>query len=538
MMGRTHSVHAEPITLGLKLAGWAFELDRGRRRLADAVDEIGTGKISGPGRDVQPPRARHRGGGPRGARACTPTRPAPRSSSATATRRCSPRSRSLGGSRWSGSRPRSATSSTPRSARSRSRSRPARRARRRCPTSATRSCRSGSPASPACSAATPTRRSRTSRSGTSATSATRSAERVILPDATILLDYMLVRMTGLVEGLVVRSERMRENIERGLGLHASSRVLVALVERGGLLARGGLRDRPAGRAPGRRRAPAAARAPRRRPDRRAASSASPTSTPASTTRRSSATSPRSSPDSTAWRQRSMSPASSARRLVPALRQGPRPVRARRRPAAARRVGPAVSAFDVVLPTDDPGQGPRPDRPVAVLVRADRGASSRTTSSATAPEDLPAGARLRTGRRRRAARPDDALPPRRRPADRGHRPRLPRGLRLEGLPADRRGLRHRAAAGLRESDRLPEPLFTPSTKAERRPRREHRASTRTARRSIGRGRSARARRETSRLAALPASGRPSRSRPGSSWPTRSSSSGSCPRPASCSSSTRS
>jgi adenylosuccinate lyase len=61
-----------------------------------------------------------------------------------------------------------------------------------------------------------------------------SAERVILPDATILLDYMLVRTTGLLEGLVVRSERMRENISRGLGLHASSRVLVALVEKAGI----------------------------------------------------------------------------------------------------------------------------------------------------------------------------------------------------------------------------------------------------------------------------------------------------------------
>jgi adenylosuccinate lyase len=61
-----------------------------------------------------------------------------------------------------------------------------------------------------------------------------SAERVILPDATILLDYMLVKMTALIEGLVVRPERMRENIERGLGLHASSRVLLALVEQGGL----------------------------------------------------------------------------------------------------------------------------------------------------------------------------------------------------------------------------------------------------------------------------------------------------------------
>ena len=48
MMGRTHSVHAEPTTFGLKLAGWAFEVERGRVRLATAVDEIGTGKISGP----------------------------------------------------------------------------------------------------------------------------------------------------------------------------------------------------------------------------------------------------------------------------------------------------------------------------------------------------------------------------------------------------------------------------------------------------------------------------------------------------------
>ncbi|MEO5939604.1 MAG: adenylosuccinate lyase, partial [Candidatus Limnocylindrales bacterium] len=61
-----------------------------------------------------------------------------------------------------------------------------------------------------------------------------SAERVILPDATTILDYLLVKMAGLVDGLVVRRERMLENIERGLGLHASSRVLGILVERGGL----------------------------------------------------------------------------------------------------------------------------------------------------------------------------------------------------------------------------------------------------------------------------------------------------------------
>src|SRR3954470_6204410 len=45
MMGRTHSVHAEPTTFGLKLAGWAFEVDRGRRRLAEAIAEAGTGKL-------------------------------------------------------------------------------------------------------------------------------------------------------------------------------------------------------------------------------------------------------------------------------------------------------------------------------------------------------------------------------------------------------------------------------------------------------------------------------------------------------------
>src|SRR5262249_59080788 len=61
-----------------------------------------------------------------------------------------------------------------------------------------------------------------------------SAERIILPDATILLDYLLQKTAGLIEGLVVRTDRMRENIERGLGLHASSRVLTALVSGGGL----------------------------------------------------------------------------------------------------------------------------------------------------------------------------------------------------------------------------------------------------------------------------------------------------------------
>ena len=47
-MGRTHGVHAEPLTFGLKLATWAFELDRARTRLRAAADDLATGKISGP----------------------------------------------------------------------------------------------------------------------------------------------------------------------------------------------------------------------------------------------------------------------------------------------------------------------------------------------------------------------------------------------------------------------------------------------------------------------------------------------------------
>jgi adenylosuccinate lyase len=47
MAGRTHGVHAEPTTFGLKLAGWAFELSRDRDRLRTARDQVAVGKLSG-----------------------------------------------------------------------------------------------------------------------------------------------------------------------------------------------------------------------------------------------------------------------------------------------------------------------------------------------------------------------------------------------------------------------------------------------------------------------------------------------------------
>ncbi len=229
MMGRTHSVHAEPTTFGLKVAGWAFEVDRGRRRLATAVDEVGTGKISGPvgtyshlGPDIEAEvladlglhvdpvstqivqRDRHAAflaaiailGGTLERIATEvrnlqhteigevqePFKTGQKGSSAMPHKRNPILSERIAGL--------------------------ARLLRGYALTGLENQ---------------PLWHERDISHS--------SAERIILPDATILLDYMLVRMTGLMEGLIVRSERMRENITRGLGLHASSRVLVALVEK-------------------------------------------------------------------------------------------------------------------------------------------------------------------------------------------------------------------------------------------------------------------------------------------------------------------
>ena len=59
-----------------------------------------------------------------------------------------------------------------------------------------------------------------------------SAERVVLPDAFLAIDYMLDRFAHLAEGLVVRSEQMRENLAASHGLYFSQRLLLALVESG------------------------------------------------------------------------------------------------------------------------------------------------------------------------------------------------------------------------------------------------------------------------------------------------------------------
>jgi adenylosuccinate lyase len=59
-----------------------------------------------------------------------------------------------------------------------------------------------------------------------------SVERVILPDSTILLDYLQHRTIALVEGMTVHADRMRENLELTHGALFSQRVLLALVQAG------------------------------------------------------------------------------------------------------------------------------------------------------------------------------------------------------------------------------------------------------------------------------------------------------------------
>jgi adenylosuccinate lyase len=59
-----------------------------------------------------------------------------------------------------------------------------------------------------------------------------SVERVVLPDSTILLDYLQHRAIALVRGMTVDAERMRANLELTHGALFSQRVLLALVERG------------------------------------------------------------------------------------------------------------------------------------------------------------------------------------------------------------------------------------------------------------------------------------------------------------------
>jgi adenylosuccinate lyase len=232
MMGRTHGVHAEPTTLGVKLAGWAFELDRDRRRLAAAVADIATGKISGPvgtysqlepdleaevlaalGLAADPvstqivQRDRH-------AAFLTVIAVTGGSLERFATEVRNLQHTEIGELQEPFAAGQKGSSAMP---------------HKRNPIVSERIAGMARLLRGQALTALEDQALWHERDISHS-----SAERVILPGSTILLDYMLVRMTGLIDGLVVRNERMRDNIERGLGLHASGRVLSALLSDGGL----------------------------------------------------------------------------------------------------------------------------------------------------------------------------------------------------------------------------------------------------------------------------------------------------------------
>jgi len=231
MMGRTHSVHAEPITLGLKLASWAFEIDRDRIRLRAATDDLATGKISGPvgtysqlGPDIEAAALADLGG----------LRPDPVSTQVVQRDRHAAFLAAIAVT--GGSIERFTTE--------------IRNLQHTEIAELQEPFRAGQKGS----SAMPHKRNpilserlaglaRILRGYALAGMENQalwherdishsSVERIALPGATTLLHYMLRRFSGLVVGLVVRPERMRENIDRGLGLHASSRLLTALVEDG------------------------------------------------------------------------------------------------------------------------------------------------------------------------------------------------------------------------------------------------------------------------------------------------------------------
>jgi adenylosuccinate lyase len=229
-VGRSHGVHAEPTTFGWKLAGWAFELDRARDRLARALETNRVGQLSGTVgtyAQVEPEVERiacERLGlepDPLSTQVIARDRHAELLGSlalcATSLERFATEIRHLArtevreveepfGKGMKGS------SAMP---------------HKRNPKVAERICGLARVVRAAALVGlenVPLWHERDISQS--------SAERVVVPDAFLALDYMLDRFTWIVEGLVIDAERMRRNLDASHGLVFSHRLLLALVEGG------------------------------------------------------------------------------------------------------------------------------------------------------------------------------------------------------------------------------------------------------------------------------------------------------------------
>jgi adenylosuccinate lyase len=230
MVGRTHGVHAEPITFGAKLAGWAFELDRDRERVARALEGMRVGKLAGAvgtyaGGDPEVERVACERLGLVPESAATQVVPRDRHAELLSTlalcaaslERFATEVRHLartevGEVQEPFGRGQKGSSAMP---------------HKRNPVVAERICGLARIVRAAALVGfenIPLWHERDISHS--------SAERVVLPDAFLALDYMLDRFAWLVEGLIVDAERMRSNLEASHGLVFSQRVLTALVAGG------------------------------------------------------------------------------------------------------------------------------------------------------------------------------------------------------------------------------------------------------------------------------------------------------------------
>jgi adenylosuccinate lyase len=229
-MGRTHGVHAEPTTFGLKLAGWAFALDRDRVRVTRAIDGVRVGKLSGAVGQyaaIDPEVERI---------ACERLglEPAPSSTQILQRDRHAEVLSAL--ALAASSLDRFATEIR-HLARTEVREVEEPFGRGQKGSSAMPHKRNPITAERICGLARVVRANATVGLENVALWHERdishsSAERIVVPDSFLALDYALDRFVWLVEGLVVRPERMRGNLESSHGLFFSQRLLLALVESG------------------------------------------------------------------------------------------------------------------------------------------------------------------------------------------------------------------------------------------------------------------------------------------------------------------
>jgi adenylosuccinate lyase len=229
-MGRTHGVYAEPTTFGLKLAGWAFGLDRDRTRIGRAVAGMRVGKLSGAVGQyaaIDPEVERI---------ACERLglEPAPSSTQILQRDRHAELLSAL--ALLASSLDRFATEIR-HLARTEVREVEEPFAPGQKGSSAMPHKRNPITAERICGLARVVRANALVGLENVALWHERdishsSAERVVLPDSFLAIDYMLERFAWLVEGLVVRPERMLANIHAGNGLFFSQRLLSALVESG------------------------------------------------------------------------------------------------------------------------------------------------------------------------------------------------------------------------------------------------------------------------------------------------------------------